>query len=332
MGLGQDLASPACRDLIEDFECVICREFVFEPQVCAVCKKLFCEQCIKEWLFKTDKCPFKCSPNKMTLTEMNDELFEKYIIIEFKCTKSCGNYVPLLDYKDHLASCDLTNCSNNVYCKRKAFYIYKEGVYCSYLCYKAIKYSQKMAKTEGDLEKLSKLANIPAFKRGFPMKWNFAKSSPQFTIQSNNRVSLDNKGAKVFRTLVSTVGFMGGYGKVKFYIKNSTNHLRIGVTSTLEFDANRMAFSDIETGFAYYTIGQTRNDSSYSGLPFGENLNLTGETVIEMTVNMGEGKLNFKANDKNLGDAFEEIALTKGPLYPAISAGHIVEEIRITLE
>jgi len=332
MGLGQDLASPACRDLIEDFECVICREFVFEPRVCMVCKKIFCEQCIKEWMFKTDKCPFKCSTNSMVLTEMNEEQFDKYLGIEFKCTKSCGTYIALLDYKDHLATCDLADCSNHAICKRKALFVYKEGVYCSYFCYKTMKYSKRITKTESDLEKLSKLANILAFKRGFPMRWNYAKSSGQFTNLSKNRACLDNKGAKIFRTLISTVGFMGGYGRVKFHIKNSTNPLRIGVTSSLDFDVDRAAFSDVETGFAYYTLGQTRNDSSYSGLPFGENLNLSGDTIIEMTVNMGEGKLNFKANEKNLGDAFEEMALTKGPLYPAISAGHFVEEIRITLD
>lgn len=329
MGLSQDLINPEHCDHAEDFECVICREFVIEPRVCNRCKKLFCTICIKEWLDKNEKCPFKCSAEKMELTDITDEQQMTYMLIQIKCTKSCEAYVSLIEYKDHLATCNLNSCPNFENCNRKACYFYKGASYCSYFCYKTIQYNAKDEKTEKDSAKLASIAGNAIYKRGFPYKWNFKKSSSNLTKISKNSLSLDKEESKIFKTAVSSVGFLGGFGKVKFRLKNPSFHFKIGVTSTLDFDPDQAAFCDLETGFAFYSIGQTRNGSHVSGLLYGERLPLSKELVVEMEVNMGEGKLNFWVDGKNLGSAFEELELTHGPIYPAIAIAKSVDEVQV---
>ena len=128
------------------------------------------------------------------------------------------------------------------------------------------------------------------------------------------------------------MGFLGGFGKVKFRVKNPSFHFKIGVTTTLDFDPDQASFCDLETGFAFYSIGQTRNVSHVSGLLYGERLTLFRELFVEMEVNMGEGKLNFWVDGKNLGSAFEESGLTQGPIFPAIAFAKSVEEVQVVTE
>jgi hypothetical protein len=332
MGISQDLISPECLTAAEDFDCIICREFAFDPRVCQRCKKLFCSVCITEWLDKNEKCPFKCSESKMNLMEMSDEQLVIYILIELRCTKKCGKFVTLIDYKDHIATCDLSNCPNYALCNRKACYSYKGGDYCSYFCYKVVKFGQLNSKNENSFYKIALMSSNSVYKHNFPYKWDFKKSSESFRKVSKNTVSLENHGFQVFRTAVSAVALIGGINRVKFFIKNSNFHIKVGVTTTIDFDLNNVAFSDLETGFAFYTLGQTRNESLNSGILFGEKIDLKGECTIDMEVNMGEGKINFWVNGKSFGTAFEEKILSESRLYPAIAVGKDVGEIRIFVD
>ena len=331
MGISQELINPENATAAEDFECVICREFVLDPRVCFRCKKLFCSPCITEWLEKNERCPFKCSAERMDLTDVSDEQLERYVLIQLKCTKRCGEFVSLIEYKDHLATCDLSDCPNHANCNRKACYFYKGAAYCSYLCYKTLKYGrEKAGRGEAGLWKLCQVASNALYRRAFPLKFAFDKSSPSFSRTGVNSARLI-QGAPEFHTLVCRVGFVGGFGRIRFLATRSDFHLKLGVTSDPHARAKGCSFSDFPSGFAYHTIGQTRNDSNESGLLFGEPVDLRKNFVVEMEINMGEGKLIFSLDGKNLGHAFEEPALTKGPLYPAVACGKNIEEIKIMM-
>ena len=52
-----------------------------------------------------------------------------------------------------------------------------------------------------------------------------------------------------------------------------------------------MSFSDIETGWAFFGIGQLRHNSNSSGEKYGKNFKRFG--VLGVFVNMNKGTLSF---------------------------------------
>ncbi len=84
----------------------------------------------------------------MELIDVNDEQQMTYMLIQIRCTKACEEYVPLIEYKDHLATCNLDPCPNFQNCNRKACYFYKGDGYCSYFCYKTLRYNAKYDKSD----------------------------------------------------------------------------------------------------------------------------------------------------------------------------------------
>ena len=53
----------------------------------------------------------------------------------------------------------------------------------------------------------------------------------------------------------------------------------------------QMSFSDIETGWAFFGIGQLRHNSNSSGEKYGKNFKRFG--VLGVFVNMNKGTLSF---------------------------------------
>jgi len=41
------------------FKCCICQDLVMDPKECENCSKLFCHECINEWLKNSSQCPNK---------------------------------------------------------------------------------------------------------------------------------------------------------------------------------------------------------------------------------------------------------------------------------
>lgn len=95
--------------------------------------------------------------------------------------------------------------------------------------------------------------------------------------------------------------------------------MKIGVTTTLSFDLNT-AFCDHVFGFAYYGLGQLRHSSNASGPQYGKRLKKEG--VLGIFLNMDKGQLSFSLNGENMGVAFDNAALKKGPIYPAVALLH----------
>lgn len=97
---------------------------------------------------------------------------------------------------------------------------------------------------------------------------------------------------------------------------NSVNELKAGVTTTNSFNKDR-AFSDYAHGYAYYGIGQLRNGSDCSGIKYGRRWNK--EEVLGVYLDMNRGTLSFSLSGDYLGVAYQNDALKKGPIWPAVA-------------
>jgi len=94
-------------------------------------------------------------------------------------------------------------------------------------------------------------------------------------IPSEIKVSKDNRSIYlkeddyVFRTVVANHGFMEGIHYWEIVCDGRSEHeLKIGVSGTREHN-NKIAFSDLEDGFAYFGIGQLRSNSNSTGPAYG---------------------------------------------------------------
>ena len=311
-GYSEDLLNPEQKTLFDEFICPICQLVSRDPKACSKCKKTFCVDCIKYWLERSTICPFKCSQQKMNLIDISDLDDLSYFSITIKCKKKCSNFIPVLEYSDHMAFCELQLCDNNAECGKKIKYFCNGGIYCSEYCY-------KQRKLEINLKKaLENIKNTPTvLKDGFMWKLDFKKSSKNFTKLSNTACSLSSS-EKVYQTLVSKVGICGTVVKFAFMVKGASYNFKVGVSSDVICPENS-AFADIKTGFAFSTIGQTRNGELSCGNFYGKKLDYEKENVIIVELNMGIGTLKFWANGQSLDTAFEAPELTKGVWFPAIS-------------
>ena len=90
-------------------QCCICLDLVFDPIECANCSKLFCADCINEWLKKSTECPNKHLFKKaLTLDDWIKPSLEKIFLI---CPYSGCNYqYNYKNWKNHLKVCQ---CKSN---------------------------------------------------------------------------------------------------------------------------------------------------------------------------------------------------------------------------
>lgn len=91
------------------FECVICYDLVMSPVECENCSKLFCKNCINNWLKRSDKCPNKHQFVKKQ--ELDDWIKKEISKIFIKCPYSgCGNNFAYKNWTRHVKICI---CKNN---------------------------------------------------------------------------------------------------------------------------------------------------------------------------------------------------------------------------
>lgn len=329
MGIDWESINPKQLKYVEQFECVICKEILKNPKICMICKNRFCNFCIKEWLKTQNVCPFKCSANLMKIKNINLDFKLKYEKIEIICNKGCKKYYNLENYINHIIECKLNECINYEECKQKAKFLFQKKEFCSYLCY--------MKKTECDKNmiqeiksKMKKKKRFFDISKNFIFNFNFQKSSKTFTLNKKTNKIQNNSKKRQFNTIISNVALLGGIHKFNFLITKPKNHFKIGVTKNInKINPENKSFSDYKDGYAFYTIGQTRNDSIDSGLKYGKKINLKKSDLInvKMTVNMGEGKISFFSED--FGFAFYKSELCEGPIYPALAFFGNVENVEI---
>ncbi len=327
MGYPEELLDPSQQHISDEFVCPICQEVAKHPQACSKCKKAFCTDCIKIWQEKSEICPFKCRRDKMVLEDLPEASIIAYYSLNLRCSKPCGQYINILDYNEHLATCDLPNCLNFTECNRKIKFQHKQSSYCSYPCYLQTKYRQQaLPPTPNQLIKLERAKRI--FPRSFYFKWDF-KNGPKVFSKRNDNTAKVIAPERQFQSLVSKTGISGGIAAVNFVITAAKFDFKVGVTSSKDFAQDKKAFCDLETGFGLFTLGQTRHGSDNLGFYYGEKLDHQFETVIIMELNMGSGEIKYTLNRKDYGVAFENQLLTKGVWYPAIAVRGEVESILI---
>ena len=329
MGIDLESINPKQHKYVEQFECVICKEILENPKICVKCKNRFCNICIKEWLKTQNICPFKCTSNSMKVKNIDIKFKKKYEKIEIICNKGCKEYFNLKNYFNHIIECKLSECINYHDCKKKAKFLFEKKEYCSYLC--LMKINGCGANLIQEMKIIMKKKNRSfEISKNFIFGFNFEKSAKTFSI-NNKTEKLENLCEKrQFNTIISNVALLGGIHKFDFKITKPKNHFKIGITKNIEkINTENKSFSDYIDGYAFYTIGQTRNDSKDSGLKYGKNLDIKKNDIfiIKMIVNMGEGKISFF--DQDYGYAFYESDLCEGPLYPALAFFGNVENIEL---
>ena len=80
------------------------------------------------------------------------------------------------------------------------------------------------------------------------------------------------------------------------------------------------AFCDHKCGFAFYGLAQLRHGSNATGGQFGKRFKKSG--ILGVYLNMNNGTLHFSLNGEYLGQAFQDLELTKGTIYPAVALLH----------
>lgn len=105
-------------------------------------------------------------------------------------------------------------------------------------------------------------------------------------------------------------------------------HFKIGIVdlTKLKPDA-KGAFSDFDSGFAYYSMGELRNKSNLKGVLYGGGYGI-GDT-IGILFDRCKGTLSFFNNGTNLGVAFH-IKDKESIFYPAV--GMLMKEETVCLK
>jgi E3 ubiquitin-protein ligase NRDP1 len=152
------------------------------------------------------------------------------------------------------------------------------------------------------------------------LAWDQKNGGLGLQFENGGRLVMLKEPAYVFRTSIGSMGFSSGqhYWEIIPDLRTE-NELKVGVTTTINFDLNT-AFCDHIFGFAYYGLGQLRHNSNASGPQYGKRMKKEG--VLGIFLNMDKGQLSFSLNGENLGVAFTHDGLKKGPIYPAVALLH----------
>ncbi len=164
----------------------------------------------------------------------------------------------------------------------------------------------------------------------FVFNFDPEKSSSIFKIKNRilNELSSTSR-IRQFDTAISEEGVIGGNHVFKVFIDLPRNYFKIGISADNNIPEGT-GFSDLETGFAFYTKGQTRNGEMDSGFKYGEDFkNKALQLMITIVLRMGEGRLSYIYNQKNYGIAFKDEIIKKGPLYVALAFHGEVDSVSI---
>lgn len=152
------------------------------------------------------------------------------------------------------------------------------------------------------------------------LRWNNKQCGMNVTFAADNTSVFLKEEAYVFRSVVCGEGFVSGCHYWEIHADGRTeNELKIGVSGNNIFDFNT-AFCDHKFGFAFYGLAQLRHGSNATGSQFGKRFKKTG--ILGIYLNMNKGTLSFSINGEDMGVAFQDNDLMRGPLYPAVALLH----------
>jgi hypothetical protein len=299
--------------------CLICREIPTDIKSCSKCMRLYCKECIMDWYKTNPTCPNKCSTEPMTIKDLSPEDLAKDEKVRFRCGNCCEEYFYHAEYMKHVSVSKLKLCDNN--CGAKAPFTFDDKEFCSYKCYNDIFF-------KGGVDKKRESQ--------FPFYFDYPNNE-SFKMNSNNQISHVDVGSTPeeahFDTIINRIGFLNCYHKLVAKVAKSDWPFKIGFTNDPSSEKVNASFCDFESGFGFYTIGQTRNESDMSGLPYGEKLDNSKPLSITSEFNILDGKLQFWNGSNCFGQMFdgeyEEPFLKNGPFYFALSARKNLEGLEL---
>lgn len=316
MGISLDQIHPDDLGLIEEIECIICRELSQVPHQCANCKNAFCFACIQEWKKLSEKCPFKCTGRPMKYEKIGAGKLAKYRQVRIRCSRGCGAYVCSSQYLDHISLCGLGRCANFEQCGGFIKYALEGVQSCSQMCHELIR-SAAAPLADADAWTYSKLAFCEPLRKLFPLSFDRERSSKAFAwLGASALKSADTE--RKYKSVLCRQGFLGGVHSIRFVVEGAANAFKVGVTKNQNFNPESNSFCDFEEGFGFYSLGQTRNNSNFSGLPCLTKLDHDKRNVVDMLLSMGDGKLFFSVNGAE-EQAFQDWQLKEGPLFVAMA-------------
>ena len=107
--------------VIDDLiKCPICFNYLNNPYECELCGGLFCEDCIQNWLKKTQKCPMRCSELKIKRADINSRKLLNVIELHCQNYPDCNFKGKYWDLLSHEEKCNFQKikCPNSI-CKYK---------------------------------------------------------------------------------------------------------------------------------------------------------------------------------------------------------------------
>lgn len=82
--------------MFDSFDCMICCEVAMDPRECENCGKIFCRNCIDDWMKKspTVPCPNRC---KSKIGDFKSKaLLRMYLNLDIKCSnEKCQKVIKL---------------------------------------------------------------------------------------------------------------------------------------------------------------------------------------------------------------------------------------------
>jgi len=316
----------------DSFDCGICYLVCQEPKECEKCGAMYCSYCIDDWISKKNECPIGCSDAKSNIKPISGALAKIYRNLDIKCKHpNCGSIVKLCDLSYHETVCQLPKCQQFEHC---GSYL-KPETRKSGTCSAACELMNTIKGANGDLlmiyegiKSLTQRPRFPVHQTNLQnsqfltnFKWDINKKGKNIEVSNDQKTIFIKEDSYNFRTILGDEALLGGIHYWEIHADSRTeNELKIGVSLSSDFDTNT-SFSDYVFGFAYYGLGQLRHNENSSGKLYGKRFRKEG--VLGVFLNMNKGTLSFALDGEDMGIAFKDEALKRGPIYPAVSLLHL---------
>lgn len=205
----------------------------------------------------------------MEIVSPSGALKNIYENLEKYCSKNCGTVTKLKDAFRHEIMCSKPNCVNFAKCGRKSEAVIDGYDCCSEKCaiYQMVKDGKNLQPSE-----LSLLLTGFSQRIVFNSKdihtfcyWDSEHKGADIQISNDLKTAKHLGNAKKFSTVVSKVGLTKSAHLVEFQMSTKPDKpIKVGLVADLDFDRNH-AFSDYPRGYAFYTLGQLRNNDHGKG-------------------------------------------------------------------
>ena len=316
----------------EIFDCVICLQIANNPNECGSCGSIFCASCIQDWMtIKCEHgCPNRCANSRGDIKPISGAVLKLYRNLDIKCRfPQCETPVKLCELDSHEQLCQVPRCCNAEQCRRHTdmkYDLFKKEFVCNERCFLLKKLKEADGNWDEALTKIKQYAyQLDAIRyaaRQFESRLGATTFLWSSRLKGTN-IKVSNDGISVylneegfnFRTIMSDTPLYSGCHYWMIIIdSDSKAEMKFGISKSRDFNYNT-AFSDYEFGYAYYTIGQLRQNDKSLGALYGKQFKKEGR--LGVFLDMNKGTLSFALNDEYLGVAFKDEKLKNGPIWPA---------------